>query len=531
MSESIDGQALKAALAAGVAQVVRSAQQIDALNVFPVPDGDTGANMSHTLRRAYAEIADTDCQDASAIAARFAYGALMGARGNSGTILSQLLRGFADALDGASLLTAPLLLAGARSAVQRAYAAVTEPVEGTILTVARQACECLDAADKDSASVSDLMDMAACAARVSLENTPNLLPILREAGVVDAGGMGLLCFLQGMQAGVGAESAADFALARVAPMQTATAADSYGYDVQFLMRGAGLDVAAVRRDLSALGWSLLVAGDSAAIKVHIHAHNPAPPLDYAIRAGAQLDDIVVENMSLQAKAFQANQQPSEIAVVAAADGGGLRAVLSDLGCACVLDSSAGKPSSEDFVAAIHALPQRQIIILPNDGDIIMAARQAAALTSDKQVEVLPTRSVQQGISAMLAFGNATDSQAQLDETRAAMRDASLAVVSIAAARASRTSTINNLPIRAGDYIAIVDGEIRASASDLPAALLSALQPLADETRELATLYYGADLTSAQAEDLMKRLQAGCAAIEYELVYGGQRVYCVLVSVE
>ena len=530
MSESIDGQALKAALAAGVAQVIRSAHQINALNVFPVPDGDTGANMSHTLRRAYAEIADVDCPDASAIAGRFAYGALMGARGNSGTILSQLLRGFADGLAEAPLLKPALLLAGARSAVQRAYDAVTAPAEGTILTVAREACESLHAADLDSASASDLLDLAVCAARQSLADTPKLLPILREAGVVDAGGMGLLCFLQGMQAGADSDIAAGFATAKPALLQTAIAADSYGYDLQFLMRGAGLDIAGIRRDLSALGWSLLVVGDSAAIKVHIHAHNPAPPLDYAIRAGAQLDDIVVENMSLQAQQFQAQEQTKEIAVIAAADGAGFAAVLRELGCARVIDCSGGKPASEDFIAAIHALPQRQLIILPNDSDIIMAARQAAALSSDRQVEVVPTRSVQQGISAMLAFGGAVDSQAQLDETLPAMRSASESIVSIAAARASRSTTMNDLPIREGDYIAIVDGQIRASDIDLATVLLCALS-LASDQRELATLYYGAGMTEAQATDLMKRLQAGCAALEYELVYGGQRLYPILVSVE
>ncbi len=527
MIDCIDGQSLKVALAAGVAQVSRSVEQINALNVFPVPDGDTGANMSHTLRRAYYEIANLDSDHAGTIASRFAYGALMGARGNSGTILSQLLRGFADALTDAPLITATMLLAGARSAVERAYAAVPEPAEGTILTVARQACESLDACDLDSTSMRGLLDTAVCAARKSLANSPNLLPILREAGVVDAGGMGLLCFLQGMQYGRGADIIQDFAPIKAAPLHSPTAADSYGYDVQFLMRGAGLDVVAVRRDLSALGWSLLVVGDNSAIKVHIHAHNPASPLDYAIRSGAQLDDVLVENMSLQAQAFRAQERTKGIAVIAVADGAGLQAVLRDLGCASIVDSSAGKPASEDFIAAIHALPQRQVIILPNDSDIIMAARQAAALTSDKQVQVLPTRTVQQGIGAMVAY----DKEAALNELQSDMRAASEAVLSIAVTRASHSTRMNNLDIQQGDFIAMVDGEIRATAGELAAALICAWQPLADDRRELATLYYGAEMTDNQAGDLMKRLQADCGGLEYELVYGGQRLYPILVSVE
>lgn len=530
MNDQIDGRLLKAALAAGAAQVAREAERINALNVFPVPDGDTGTNMRHTLRRAFDEIAVQDSENASVIAVNFAQGALMGARGNSGTILSQLLRGFADALGDAPILTPMLLREAARSAVERAYAAVSEPTEGTILTVAREAAESLNTDDLPGATTRQLMDRALRAARESLAKTPQLLPVLRDAGVVDAGGMGLLCFLQGMHSGA-ATKLPELAMAEARMPVPVGQPGEYGYDVQFLMRGSGLDVAAVRRAMENLGWSVLVVGDSAAIKVHIHAHNPAPPLDYAVRAGAQLDDIVVENMSRQAQAFYAQRTQPGTAVIAAADGEGFHALLRDLGCQSIIDSSAGNPAAEEILAAITSLPQEQVIVLPNDKNTILAAEQAVQLAIDKRAYVIPTRSLQQGIGAMLAWGSANDSGAALDEMLAEMRRSSESVVSIAVARASRSAHINGISIRSGEFITMVDGEIRAAGGDIFCALKSVLLADAAAGRELVTLYYGADMTAEQAQALLERLQAECGGFEYEAVYGGQRTQPVLASVE
>ncbi|MCY4464148.1 MAG: DAK2 domain-containing protein [Chloroflexi bacterium] len=530
MSEAMDGRLLKAALAAGTAQVARGAEGINALNVFPVPDGDTGTNMRHTLHRAFDEIAAHDSKNASVIAKSFAQGALMGARGNSGTILSQLLGGFADALGDAPVLTPMLLRDAAGSAVERAYAAVAEPTEGTILTVAREAAESLAADNLHDATTTQLMNRAVCAARESLAKTPDLLPILREAGVVDAGGMGLLCFLQGMTRG-NAGDLPELALAKPTPRQAAKQPGDYGYDVQFLMRGSGLDVTAVRRDMGQLGWSVLVVGGGAAIKVHIHAHNPAPPLDYAVKTGAELDDIVVENMSLQAQAFQSQQTQHGTAVIAAADGDGFLALLRDLGCHSIIDSSAGSPAAEEILAAVNRQPHGQVIVLPNDKNAILAAEQAVQLAKDKQAVVIPTRSVQQGISAMLAWGSANDTDASLDETLSEMRLSSESVLSIAVARASRSAQIQGTSIRQGEYIAMVDGQIRAAASDIFCALHSVLHADVDADHELVTLYYGAGMTAEQAQDLLDRLKSECGGLEYEAVFGGQRSHPVLVSIE
>ena len=304
----VNGIVLKAMFSAGVARVSDHVALINELNVFPVPDGDTGINLYHTLQRAWQEIANLENGSAGLVAERFAFGALMGARGNSGTIMSQLLTGFADGLRHAPLLTAPLFVDACGAAVARAYAAVSQPVEGTMLTVARESVKVLAADAPLAENLASLVD----AAETSLSNTPNLLPLLREAGVVDAGGMGLLCFLQGMRLELcqGADTPQMPAISQfVRPAKLSAAAEAYGYDVQFLMLGDSQDVAGVRREMERLGWSVIVVGDKRAVKVHLHSHNPAPALDYAVETGAALTDVVIENMELQALEFAQTHVP------------------------------------------------------------------------------------------------------------------------------------------------------------------------------------------------------------------------------
>ena len=531
----IDGQTLKGRFGAGVEGLARHVDTINELNVFPVPDGDTGVNMFHTLRRAYEEIAEDDSEGASAIADRFAHGALMGARGNSGTILSQLLKGFADGLGGAPRLTPPLFRRACQAAVKQAYLSVSAPTEGTILTVAREAAESLGHEPSCDASLKQMLTAMTAAARTSLENTPNLLPILKESGVVDSGGMGLLCFLQGMQGG---QSTLPVAKAESARESLSGASpESYGYDVQFLMIGEDLDIVRVRQDLEALGWSVIVVGDGRTIKAHVHVHNPAIPLDYAIKAGAALDDVVVENMDIQSQRGLARRQltampASEISTIAVVEGDGLRAVFQDLNCATIIDGGPGRnPATEDFVAAIKRAPTRQVIILPNDRDIIPAARQAAGLLEEGRTRVLPTKSVLQGISAMLAFGDASDAHADLEATLAQMSAASDETISIAVTQASRESQFRGLRIRRNDFIALVDGRICAAAADIETALTDAFSKLELKELELATLYFGADRSELDCLRLVERLKASSMELEFEVVFGGQSLYHYLISVE
>ncbi len=535
--QTIDGMALKALLGAGVARVSENVALINELNVFPVPDGDTGINLYHTLKRAWQEIAALEDDEVYLVAERFAFGALMGARGNSGTIFSQLLTGFAEGLEHEKTMTTELLLNACQSAVERAYASVSEPVEGTLLTVARESTEQLQSA----ASLDEMFTSIVSAARISLDNTPNLLPLLRDAGVVDAGGMGLLCFLQGVQQQLcGARLDMELPVAGETrhSVDLNMPTESYGYDVQFLMLGDNMDVNAVRRGIEQLGWSVIVAGDESRIKVHIHVENPALPLGYAVKTGAALDDIVVENMQLQARDFanrelrQSAAAFPEVSVISVAEGDGMQAVFRDLDCALVIEGGAGKnPATEDFVAAIDQIRAEKIIILPNNRNIVLAAQQAAKLAVDKQVTVIETRTMLEGFSAMIACGDSRDKAADLGSMILAMQKASNATCSIEITRATRSTQIQGLEIRQNDYIALIDGEIRIASSNIASTLIEAFTKIGIGNKELATLYYGAEISRVDVDKLIERLLITFEGLEYEAIYGGQALYPLMVSVE
>lgn len=569
---ALDGEALRAALTGAISQFSQHVEAINAMNVFPVPDGDTGINIYHTLQRAGAEIAQIDNPTVAEVTQRFAYGALMGARGNSGTIFSQLLKGFAEPLEGAQALTCADLALACQRAVQFAYDAVTSPVEGTILTVAREAADALALHARADSDLCQALSALVSAAQASLRNTPERLPILKEAGVVDAGGMGLLVFLQGLAP---AEGAADVPLVKVSAAEASQAAamtptpdDDYGYDVQFLMLGENQNLAQIRADLAQMGWSLLAVGDPATVKVHIHVHNPALPIDYAIQSGATLDDIVVENMALQSqrsasqgasRAAAVSQEPTAaFAVLAVASGKGLRAIFEELGCAAVLPGGqSANPSVQDFLDAIAGIKAASALILPNNRNIILTARQAAQNCPDKRVEVLPTSSVVQGISAMIALRSFEDSlEDSHDESHEESRDESLQhsvndgadaatvsaaldemtaaaqqVSSIEITRATRDARLHGLAIQAGDYLAIGDGRMLAAADTAEAVIKAALEQVVKAEHELATFYYGASLMENAARHLIERLSILFPELELELVFGGQDLYAYLIGIE
>lgn len=534
------GQALKRCFGAGVDNLSQNVEFINQLNVFPVPDGDTGINMFLTVRRAYREIERCDSNDASVIAKRFAYGALMGARGNSGTILSQLLKGFADGLGEASTISAKRLAVACKAAVRQGYASVSAPTEGTILTVAREAAEDLQRSDCRSASLKQMLERLISAAQASLAKTPDLLPILREAGVVDAGGMGLLCFLEGMQNGTSPRQVTVSQPTATMPAP-AVHAETYGYDVQFLMIGADLDIDQTRRELEQLGWSVIVAGAGEKIKVHIHVDNPAIPLDFAIKTGAALDDVVVENMELQYRQRLSgglslqdrdDARPLSVSVVAVVEGDGLRAVYRDLRCSAIIPGGAGRnPATEHFVAAINKAPTERVIILPNDRNIVLAAEQAADIVAEKQVSVVATETVLQGIGAMLAFGDALDANADFDAMASKMRAAGGDIRSVEITRASRATSLGDVRVNQNDFIALVDGTICSASPDLENAAAEALASLQTSGAELATIYYGAGVSALESDQLIRRLTMSIKGLEFEAVYGGQSLYPFLISVE
>lgn len=548
--DGIDGEALKQALARAIGRFSPQVERINDMNVFPVPDGDTGINMYHTLQRAYREISELDHAEVAEVAQRFAYGALMGARGNSGTIFSQLLKGFAEQLRSADVLGAPEFACACKRAVQHAYAAVTDPVEGTILTVAREATETLERGAENDLALPEALDMLVGAAQASLRRTPQLLPILKESGVVDAGALGLVAFLEGLAS---ADAESDWSPPAQAPFEAganrskaATGDDSYGYDVQFLMLGKHMNIAQIRQDLEGVGWSLLVVGDDSTVKVHIHVDNPALPIDYALRSGAILDDIVIENMELQSRRRrQREPAPAELpqhrsseawAVIAVAPGAGLRAVFEELGCEAVIPGGQGNnPSVEDFLHAIDGLSALPVFILPNNRNIIMTAGQAAESADEARVYVLPTTSVVQGISALIALRSFEDSgvagQGDFDAAIREMEAAARHVLSIEITRATRDSRLGGLEIRRGDFLASGDGRILVADAAIESAVRDAIAKVVKSEHELATLYYGDGIQAQEASNLIERLSICFSELEFDLVFGGQDLYPYLIGLE
>ncbi|MCS7276202.1 MAG: DAK2 domain-containing protein [Dehalococcoidia bacterium] len=511
------------------------------MNVYPVPDGDTGTNMLLTLRATLEEAARLDPEGrdipVGELMEALARGALMGARGNSGVILSQMVRGLARAAAGATQLDAPTLAAGLEEAARLAYQAVANPKEGTMLTVARETAAAVrslvDDGEKDLVT---LFTAAAHKARETVDRTPEMLPVLAEAGVVDAGGQGLWVLLDSFARclrGESLEEAPALAPAHVqrdwlSHTQEMHAAEPslYGYCTQFLVEGQGLEPETIRARLEQLGDSVVAVGDERLVRAHVHTNDPGG----AIRIGTDVGELLevrIENIRQQAGQFfqlQESLQPTA-AVVAVAPGDGLAQTLRSLGAIVVSGGPTMNPSAGQLLDAIESAPAQEVILLPNDKNILLAARQAAEMSS-KKVAVLETVSVPQGIAAVLAFGPSRD----LEDNVQAMQEAAAAVRTIEVTRSVRDVRIGDLEVREGDYIALVDGELKVKAASAEEALHRALD-LLDGSEGLLTLYYGAEVTAQEAEALAQELGRERPGLEVEVVYGGQPHYPYLASLE
>lgn len=547
-----DGHKLKWLMAAGVAWLEHHKDQVNNMNVFPVPDGDTGTNMLMTIQKAYQQVENSNESHIGVVSDQIARGALRGSRGNSGTILSYLFRGFANGLNGKEIMDAAAFAQAVQSSVDYAYetvSSVMEPVEGTILTVAREANDAVQDIVQHENDLKVILDHMIEYAYKSLDNTPNLLPKLKEAGVVDSGGMGLVYILEGIQrvidgepVVIGNQNGAANSAAESPAWEDALIPDDeegYGYDVQFLMLGDNLDVAQVRRDISDMGWSPLVDGDSSLIKVHIHVHDPGEPLSYAIAQGVDLDDIVVENMQAQylqyvqdrtAREHQPPKQVDGIAVVTVARGSGLETLLDEYGAARIIQGGQTmNPSTDDFLEMIDSLDNDEIILLPNNGNIIMAAEQAAR-TSNKTVHVVPSKTIQQGIAALLTYGGQKDTSS-VDELAAAMGEALHHVISAEVTTATRNATIDGVTVQDGQMIGLVNGKLTLANDELNDLVVALLNQVNVNDYELVTLYYGDTVREAEAGALIAQLSNLFEEIEFELVAGKQPLYPYLISIE
>lgn len=541
-----NGYMLKLLLASGFHWLAGHQEHINRMNVFPVPDGDTGTNMRLTLKKAYDAIADTESDHAGQVATAFARGALLGARGNSGVILSQLIGGFAESIHDDALIDAQGFARGCVAAVERAYKAVLDPVEGTILTVSRQATDVLMAFVQENDDLAQALEVLIEAGRQALERTPEQLPVLKKAGVIDSGGLGLLYMLEGMSRTVQGLPVMVNADESAAPEGWGDALhpedeEGYGYDVQFLMYGSNMDVERIQTDLNAMGWSTLVVGDSTLIKVHIHVHDPGEPLSYAVRLCDALDDVVVENMQRQYEAYVQDRSPvlavqrvPGVAVVAVATGDGLKKVFYDAQAAYVIDGGQTmNPSTDDFLQAIDALENDEVILLPNNKNIVLAAQQAAqeaAHALNKRVHVIPTRTVPQGISAMLAYLDLGD-DAPLTDLINGMEQARHYSSTGEITTAIRDADFDGGRVTTGQIIGLLDDVIVAAADTITEGVMALLQAADLTDYELITLYYGADVNDTEAQTLAGALRTEYPDLRVEVVAGHQPLYPYLIGLE
>jgi DAK2 domain fusion protein YloV len=532
-----NGQSLKRALQAAGRWLEKHAAAVNALNVFPVPDGDTGTNMLLTMNAALAEIERSPDNSISAIAQAVAHGALMGARGNSGVILSQILRGFARSLDSKATLSVQEFAQAAQEASEIAYQGVVKPVEGTILTVAREAARAARESAEHTDDMVEALAQIVKTAEATNALTPELLPVLKVAGVVDAGGQGLVYILEGALRYLRGDGVdIDMEMEAVVDLKSRLGAgeEGYGYDVQFLIKGEALKVDEIRETISAMGESTLVVGDAHLVKVHVHVHDPGVPISYGVSQGV-LSDVVVENMEEQyqefimsrARASIATDEVTEIATVCVAPGEGLERVFESLGASVIIPGGQTmNPSTQEILNAIESVAAEQVLLLPNNGNVILAASQACSLTN-KHVIVVPTKTIPQGISALLAFNY----QADLETNAERMIAAASEIQTVEVTRAVRSTQINGINVTEGDVIGLLNDQLVAAGRDYVDVVLEVLHQASAADYEVATIYFGQDATQEEADTLRDQILTKYPHLEIEVHAGDQPHYRHILSLE
>lgn len=545
----LTGDRVRGMFAAAAAWLERNAQAINAINVFPVPDGDTGSNMAATLKGAVAALSAGQLP-ADEVTAAIARSALLSARGNSGVILSQLLRGFAEATAGAERLDGRALARALAGGSKAAYGAVEHPVEGTMLTVATAAATA--AGDIGTTDPSGVLEAALAGARAALARTPEQLPVLKQAGVVDSGGYGLMVILEGAVKFLRGEPLPDAAHAVDGPRQSwleETASlhrgggSAYGYCTEYVLSGADLDTAELRERLTMLGDSVIVAGDAGAAHIHLHTEEPGAAIGFGTALGL-LSSIKIDNMQAQYAGFAAavqrhaaaaasrdgerqSEQTRQIAVVAVVSGEGLAEIARSLRVSRVVTGGQTmNPSVEELLRGIEDAPSDRVIVLPNNKNVILTAEQAARL-SGKRVAVMRTISVPQGFGAMFTF----DPEADLDENVRAMQQSAARVRTIEVTRAARAAQIGDLQIEEGQPIGLIDDELAVTGETTLAALLAAVGRLRPAAAAAVTLYYGQDVAPNEAMAAEEQLLERFPGLDIQTLAGGQPFYDYILAVE
>lgn len=528
----VTGKRFKQIISAGAERVVKNRDYLNKINVFPVPDGDTGSNMSATLIAAVREMEALKECSLESVAKAAAWGGLMGARGNSGIIMAQILLGMAESVKGRDRLTAAGLADAFTWAAGKARKAILHPAEGTMLTVIRDTAEAAREIVKTEKDLIALIDGMTVSSRSSVERTPELLPKLKEAGVVDAGGLGFTLFLEGIlhlvQGVVTDEGiAGDEAALAGMPGKTAEHRWNFRYCTEFILKGSRISEDVIKNVLATMGDSLVVVGDTHLARVHIHTSRPEDVLEYASKLG-QVSSIKVDDMLVQHTArFQDGNAAKGASVVAIALGDGLKELFYNAGAELVVDGGPTQnPSTSDLVTAIETVASSDVIILSNHKNIHPVAAQASEMTP-KNVVALKTVSAVEGLSAMLAYSV----EATLEENVKRMEDAYRRIRTGEVVQASRSTVQSGVEILSGNSIGIYDGKIRVSHSNTEDAVINLVEVMVEPSDEIITLYYGESVEKEEAEKLRSVLKCRHDGVEVELYCGGQPYAYYIISAE
>jgi DAK2 domain fusion protein YloV len=544
--EVIDGSLFLQVMASGVGCIRSYKDEINALNVFPVPDGDTGTNMFLTFQSALREMNKNPSAQIISLLESAAYGALMGARGNSGVIVSQFFRGFVKALPkDIKGISKPEMAKGLNGASSACFQAVRKPVEGTILTVIREIAKFAeDNVEKPLTLVDFIKEIYQYSEKV-LAKTPEMLPVLKQAGVVDAGGQGLVYFLKGFVQFFEGEipeidKELDDNANKLVTINTYVDNDAlpeseinFQYCTEFILKGRKLDLEGLKNSLNPHGDCLLVVGDENTAKIHIHTNNPGIILDLAVRLG-DMSEIQINNMIEQSKQRLAKIVETEtdtgnqkIGIIAVASGDGMDRILRSLGVEAIVNGGQTmNPSIEELTNAVSKLAAPEVIILTNNSNIVMTAGHVQDLTS-KKVGVVPTHSIPEGLTALMSFSD----EVSLDENVARMTEKFHSVITGEVTYAVRDVKLGDLDIKQDSIIGLVNGEIVTFGDSPESVVESSLQKIPNATSSLISIYYGADVTPTSAQNLLNRLEVKFPDAEIELYYGGQPIYYYLFSIE
>ena len=540
-TKEIDGNLLKLIIKNGTIKLKNQHQEINDLNVFPVPDGDTGSNMQSTMMSGVTAIESLENQPIEVVGKALSRGLLMGARGNSGVILSQLFSGFAKAFQARQTANAPAFVEGLRQGVQQAYGAVINPVEGTILTVAREAVEKAAAIATDDSNIEDVLDVYLNEARASLERTPELLPLLKESGVVDSGGAGLILIIEGMISALKGEVLDENkdANAHMGVHHDVEGEVEFGYCTEFIIQLDGrkaFDKEVFTQQLMRLGDSIAIVTDDEICKVHIHTITPGDALNIGQQYGEFLK-LKIENMTEQHEELKRQNAPKPVkkddrrhkyGIITVVNGEGLRTMFEEMGANVVIEGGQTmNPSTQDFIDAIDAVNADTVFIIPNNKNVMLSAQTAAKEVQDKNVVVIAAKTIPQGYASLTMFDASQDLDAIIEEMNGLIAHVKSGEIT----HAVRDTKIQGLKINQGDYLGIADGNIVSAQATRFDAVKFLLGDLVNDESEIVTLMVGANVDKKELAQVKATLKEVSPHVEVEVIDGGQDVYDYLIAVE